>query len=86
MSRLIGELIKEVKEITSTIVYVESKLLKLPMGKIRASKSGTTWQYYLKDGKKPNGSYIKKEQKELAIKIIEREYYERFLKECYEKK
>lgn len=86
MSKLIGELLKEQKELASIIEYSERKLLELPKGKIRASKSGTTWQYYLKDGKNPNGQYLRKEEKSLAVKIIEREYNEKMLRACTERK
>lgn len=86
MSKLVEELLKEQNELESIISCSEKKLLELPNGKIRVSKSGTTWQYYLREGKNPNGRYLRKEDSKLAEKIIDREYTEKLLKVCCERK
>ena len=88
MNQLTIELTKEIENLNSMIDYSKKIIANAPSGKIRVSQSGNSQQFYYreKEDERLNGRYLKKEERELGRQIIEREYHEKLLKVCLERK
>lgn len=88
MNRLTIELTKEIENLNVMINYSRKIITNAPSGKIRVSQSGNSQQFYYreKDDEKLNGRYLRKEERELGRKILEKEYHEKLLKVCIERK
>lgn len=92
MSQLLHELLKESERLRNIITCTESIIKKAPKGSIRVSMCKNSKQFYyqekenLEKTKSPNGKYLRKEERELAVKIIEREYCEKLLVTCIKRK
>lgn len=92
MSQLLHELLKESERLRNIITCAESIIKKAPKGSIRVSMCKKSKQFYyqekenLEKTKSPNGKYLRKEERELAVKIIEREYCEKLLVTCIKRK
>lgn len=72
-------LIKEKQELKRVIKETKKRLQTAPQGHIRIARKEKRTEYYYKSGKveeKRNGTYVKKNEKELVQRIIQREYDE----------
>lgn len=98
MSKLLHELIKESERLRDIIAYSEKVITKAPKGNVRVSICKNSKQFYYQEkssddasvksntSKSHNGRYMKKEERELAVRVIEREYYEKLLLICIKRK
>ncbi len=88
MNQLTIELTKETENLNAMIDYSRKIIANAPSGKIRVSQSGNSQQFYYreKDDEKLNGRYLRKEERELGRKILEKEYHKKLLKVCMERK
>lgn len=66
------EVIKKKQELEKQIKSIQSKIKKLPAGKITCAKNGNGYKWYRSDGK--NRTYIRKEDRSLAEKLAWKKY------------
>lgn len=75
---------ERLQELNKLIKVCESKKSKFPQGFLRVDRNGNAIKYYIVTAPgDTHGKYIRKDNRELAKKLAEKDYCEQVLKEAY---